>query len=193
MNLNELLKKLNISKYRLAKDSGVPKTTVIDICSGKARIEKCSAETIFKIAKSLNVTMEELVTDAIEGRGVKRLSFDVFKSNVCHMVKDKGDIDFIIDTLSSDEIRVLYERGWYPESFYLLAMIDYLSRINDVPICTNYNDLRVQKLEQLVLPTGIVLTNEATDVSNLFKNRIDNAIPEFLKYNIVEDDIRNVC
>ena len=30
------------------------------------------------------------------------------------------DIDFIIETLETDEIRKLYERGWYRESLYLL-------------------------------------------------------------------------
>jgi hypothetical protein len=25
--------------------------------------------------------------------------FEIYKSNICHLVKDKGDIDFIIDTL----------------------------------------------------------------------------------------------
>ena len=41
-----------------------------------------------------------------------------------------GDVDFIIHTLESNEIRVLFDRRWYPEALYLLAMIDYLSRIN---------------------------------------------------------------
>ena len=31
-----------------------------------------------------------------------KMDFDLFKSNVCHYVKDKGDVDFIIDTLSKD-------------------------------------------------------------------------------------------
>lgn len=69
----------------------------------------------------------------------KRSSFEVFKSNICHLVKDKGDMDFIIDMLSTDEVRTLYNRRWYPEAFYLLAMVDYLSRENGVSICTNYN------------------------------------------------------
>ena len=50
MYLNDLLTEKKISKYRLAKESGIPQTTVIDICSRKARIEKCSADTIYKIA-----------------------------------------------------------------------------------------------------------------------------------------------
>lgn len=123
----------------------------------------------------------------------ERVSFDVFKSNICHFVKDKGDIDFIIDTLSSDEVRMLFDRGWYPEAFYLLAMVDYLSRINDIPICTNYNNIRAQKLEKLLFSTDVVIADasEQTDENSILCKA--HAIPEFLNFNIVEDDIRNVC
>ncbi len=38
-------------------------------------------------------------------------------------------MDFITETFEADEIRKLYERRWYREALYLLAMIDYLFRI----------------------------------------------------------------
>ena len=47
MLINEQLEKLNITKYRLSKDSGVPQATINDICSGKAELEKCAAGTLF--------------------------------------------------------------------------------------------------------------------------------------------------
>lgn len=104
MFLNDLLKARNITKYRLSKASGVPQTTITDICSGKAHIEKCSADTLYKIAKALDVSMESLIAEEIEANYFqpKRIPFENFKSNVCHYVKDKGDVDFIIDTLSKD-------------------------------------------------------------------------------------------
>ena len=40
MTLQNLLDLENITKYQLSKVSGIPKTTVIDICSGKTTIEK---------------------------------------------------------------------------------------------------------------------------------------------------------
>jgi len=57
-----MLDERNLSMYRLAKISGVPNTTVIDICSGKSSIEGCTAKTVFQLAKALNCTMEELMT-----------------------------------------------------------------------------------------------------------------------------------
>ena len=194
MYINELLREKNMSKYRLSKESGIPQTTIMDICSGKARIEKCSADTIYKIAKVLDVSMESLIEENMNPsiHESKRTSFDVFKSNVCHYVKDKGDIDFIIETLSNDEIRTLYDRQWYAESFYLLAMVDYLSKENDIPVCTNYNDIRTQRLKEPVFPSGVLLSDEAMQTDTHRKEALENAIPEFLNYNIIESEIRNV-
>lgn len=61
MNLQTLLAKKNMTMYRLSKLSGVPKTTVIDICSGKSSIENCNAKTVFQLAKALDCPMETLM------------------------------------------------------------------------------------------------------------------------------------
>lgn len=194
MYLNDLLTEKKISRYRLAKDSGVPQTTVVDICSGKARIEKCSAETLYRIAKALDVPMESLIESEIVTKEptTRRSSFEVFKSNVCHLVKDKGDIDFIIDTLEADEIRRLYDRKWYPEAFYLLAMVDYLSRENNIPLCKNYNDIRNQSLAKTIYPASAVLSDAAMQTDKHKAETMRNAIPEFMRFNIVESEVRNV-
>lgn len=65
MILDTLLKKQNMTKYRLAVEAGIPHVTLSDICSGKTRLEKCSAETIYKIARALGVSMEILTEDGI--------------------------------------------------------------------------------------------------------------------------------
>ena len=65
MIIEDLLIKRNYTKYRLAVQAGIPHTTLSDICSGKTRIEKCSAETVYKLAKALNVSMELLTEDGI--------------------------------------------------------------------------------------------------------------------------------
>ena len=122
----------------------------------------------------------------------KRSCFELYKSNICHRVKEQGDIDFIIETLEKDEIRLFYDRKWYRECFYLLGMLDYLSRINDVPLCTNYNDIRRCKLEETLYPSSILVICEVSKTNDAKKQALKDAIPEFLKFNIVESDIRNV-
>ena len=64
MLINEQLEKKNITKYRLSKESGVPQATINDICSGKADIEKCAAGTLYRLAKVLDVSVEDILEDA---------------------------------------------------------------------------------------------------------------------------------
>ena len=193
MIVNELLQKENMSRYRLSKESGVAMTTITDICSGKAELDKCAAGTIYKIAKVLGVSVDFLLENNKERSADYRCSFETFKSNTCHHVKDLGDIDFIIETLETDEIRKLYNRQWYREALYLLAMVDYLSRLNSLPICTNYNDLRCKKLEKPYFPASVAVSYVATGDERIKNEAVANAIPEFLRFNIVESEVRNVC
>ena len=64
MSINRILTEKNMTKYRLAKISGVPHTTLNDICNGKTSIEKCSGETLYKLSKALEVSMEYLLETA---------------------------------------------------------------------------------------------------------------------------------
>lgn len=188
MTIQDALQEKNMSIYRLAKTSQIPYATVNDICNGKVRLEKCSAETVYRLAHALNVSMEELLAPCF----IKRSSFENFKSTVCHRVKELGDINFIIDTLESQDIRTYYNRKWYPESLYLLAMLDYLSRENDVPLCDDYDDLRRCKLEKPVYPASVRALSAAAQNDAAIKEAAKTAIPEFMRFNIVENEVRNV-
>lgn len=122
----------------------------------------------------------------------KRCSFELFKSNVCHWLKEEGDIDFLIQVLESDLIRKYYNRKWYLESFYLLGMFDYICRINDVQICSEYDDLRRQRMQEIIYPAGVLLTARVLGDESIKEQALKEAIPEILRFNIVESDIRNV-
>ena len=65
MMIEDLLARRGMTKYRLAVLSGVPHATLNDICSGKTKLEKCSAETVYKLAKTLSVPMELLTEEGI--------------------------------------------------------------------------------------------------------------------------------
>lgn len=64
MSLQTILTDKNMSMYRLSQLSGVPKTTVIDICSGKSSIENCNAKTVLQLSKALGCTMEDIMRTA---------------------------------------------------------------------------------------------------------------------------------
>jgi hypothetical protein len=71
-----------------------------------------------------------------------------------------GDAEFVIEILESDIIREMYNRTWYPESFYLLAMTDYLCEEHKYGIATEYSDIRKQKLTKPIYPIGIMLMSK---------------------------------
>ena len=188
MKINKRMQQLKLTKYSLSKMSEVPYATISDICNGKTDLRKCCSETVYRLAKALNVTMEELLADFIE----ERPDFELFKSEVCHRVRRMGDKEFIKYTLDSRMIRIYYDREWYPESLYLLAMVDYLSRINNIPLCNSYDDLRQVRLSETIYPRDILLISLVFENDDVKKEAYQNAIPEFKRYNIVENEVRNV-
>ena len=64
-----------MTRYRLAVEANIPHATLSDIVSGKTRLEKCSAETIYKLAKALGVSMETL-TEAGIHRTARERSYE---------------------------------------------------------------------------------------------------------------------
>jgi len=194
MIINELLAEKNMTPYRLSKLSGVPYTTLKDIISEKTDLRKCSAETIYRLSLVLEITMEELITkESLKSEHhVYQQDYQVFTSNIQHRIKDIGDIDFIIETIESDRIREYFNMKRYYEALYLLAAVDYLCRVNDIPAYQNYNDIRKTKLKHPVYPSSINARVVAEGNEEIRKNALSKAIPEFLKFNIVECEVRNV-
>lgn len=62
-------KKMTVSS--LSAESGIPRSTLTDIASGKSDILECSGKTLLAIAKCLNMTIEELL--ALEREEAKTL------------------------------------------------------------------------------------------------------------------------
>ena len=62
MTFLDLLSEKKTTVYSLSINSGVPRTTLADIASGKADILECSGKTLLAISKSLNVSIEDLLS-----------------------------------------------------------------------------------------------------------------------------------
>ena len=60
MRLSAILNEKKISTYQCSRQSNIPYTTLLELVKGKTSIEKCSAETVFRLAKALDMTMDEL-------------------------------------------------------------------------------------------------------------------------------------
>lgn len=65
MIIDTLLAKKKITRYQLAISAGIPHATLNDLCNGKTRLERCSSETVYRLAKALGTTMEFLVETGI--------------------------------------------------------------------------------------------------------------------------------
>ncbi len=197
MELKELLLQKNISIYELSHVTHIPYSTLSDLVKGTTPIHKCSCEKVYRLAKALNVSMESLIKDSMlkEMQEIHKelADFDVFRSNIAHQIKSQGDLEFIYTILSEKTIDKLYEEQEYTKSVYLLATIDYLSRINNIPLCTAYNHLRNVKLPSPVIPLSIRIQSSYPSGKSYLKNAKDNAIPEFIRHNIIEGNIRDVA
>jgi hypothetical protein len=103
-----------------------------------------------------------------------------------------GDLNFLTDIIENDRINELLKKKWYPECLYLLAMTDYLCRENNLPINDAYSNLRQVKLDSILYPAGILTLCAVLKDDTPKQQSLRDAIPEFLRHNIVESEVRNV-
>lgn len=192
--IKDLIEEKNISILDFSKLSGVPYSTLHDLVSGKKDIRNCSMEMGYKISKVLDISMEQLYFES-EEKKFNYQKFDMFKSNVCHMVKNFGELGFIEKSLTEDFTGHYWNLKQYPQAYYMLAMTDFLSERNGVPLYINYHDHRLQKLNEMIFPYSAILEiamnpQRKEEIQNRY---IEHAEPAFLKYGIVEGDVFNVC
>ena len=114
---------------------------------------------------------------------------DAFRSEVGHLLKEKGDVEFIKEILIRNPISFCIKQNEKFKALYLLAMLDYLSKHNHYPICPIFDEIRKEKMEYMVYP-GMVGILPSEHIKQILD---DNAIEEFTKYNICEGDIYDVC
>ena len=104
MTFLDLLSEKKTTVYSLSIDSGIPRTTLSDIASGKADILKCSGKTLLAISKSLNVSIEDLLS--LEREEAKTLLpgflLDSIKEYRKAIRKDSTLIDCYSDQLNSN-------------------------------------------------------------------------------------------
>ena len=71
-------------------------------------------------------------------------------------------------------------------------MLDYISRINNVPLCDEFTDLRRQSLSETIYPSSVIAISAASDSDYAKEKSKKEAIPEFMRFNIIESEVRNV-
>lgn len=170
----------NISIYELSKNSGIAYSTLHNIATGKQHIDKSSVGHLKRISECLSISMEKCYEIC---RVYTANDFEMFKSNVCHDVKRKGDLGFIGYMIESDDIMINWENERKEQAMYLLSMLDYLSNINNIPLAGKYNNIRKYRINPPILPLSAKMCNIIPD----------DCIKEFRDHGIIEGDIRDVC
>ena len=103
MTFLDLLSEKKTTVYSLSIYSGIPRTTLTDIASGKADILECTGKTLLAISKSLNVSIEDLLS--LEREEAKTLLpgflLDSIKEYRKAIRKDSTLIDCYSDQLNS--------------------------------------------------------------------------------------------
>ena len=192
--LRLLLQEKNISLYKLEKISGISHATLSDIYNEKINIDKCSISTFDKLSSSLNMKIDELYKilsyQKLQSYCLYNKEFDLFKSNLCHELRRLKMKKFLLKYLSNDDV-INYNRDKeYEKALYIVSMIDYLCRINNLPKPTKFNEIRNKKLEKVCVSESLylLLKYKIEKFSDIYKS----SNPEFLEHNIMEGDIENV-
>ena len=182
MIINEMLYKRNWSKNRLAKEANIPYSTIEDIFSKKTKIENLTLANSIKLAKALNIDVLDVV------KLQNRTDEDVFRSTICHELASLGDYRFIEKTIENGEIIKLFKNRLYFESLYLLSMLDYVCKKNNIPVVKEYEQIRKHKLDSISYPKSVLhLISNKDDLQKEF----DNSILEFKMHNIAEREVNN--
>lgn len=61
MTFTDLVTEKKLTYYKLSKLTGIPKTTIHDISSGKSDLLNCNGKTLLSLAGALDVSIEELL------------------------------------------------------------------------------------------------------------------------------------
>lgn len=191
MTLKNYLRRRKLNKHKLQELSHLAYPTIRNLFDEDQYLGHCSIMVVHDLAKALDITIESLLEIA-NVKEIHRPDFEIHKGNYKHALLSKGDLDFIEYIITSDIITIYLDQRWYMESLYILGMLDYLSRINEIPLYNKYDYLRDRKLSMIIYPADVILISYLDKKSNIKKECFEKSFPEFKRFNIVETDLRNV-
>lgn len=170
MNFEKELKKRNASIRTCSIQSGIPYATLYPIIKGQVRIGTCSYNTVARLAAFLGYRPDEIVYE--------KEDFQSFRNNLHHRIR-QDELDFLLETVESNDVDMYIRHEDYLKAFYLVATVDHISRKNGIPPCDKYNEIRNMRLESPYYVGDSSLTGK----------RPENCIEEFLRFNIYEGDL----
>ena len=171
MELSSVIKLKYGSLRNFSKQNSIPYSTLYDLCCGKKELMDCNGRTLWKLAIGLDTTVDNLL------RGEP---FQSFRDNLHHQYVKWGSLQFLIHYLERNEVARLWKNGQSIRALYLLAMLDTICENEELPFAAEYDDLRSYSLEAPFFVGDSVFNIDLAK---------QNALPQFIKYNIIEGSI----
>ena len=111
--------------YQISKETGIPYTTISELANGKININKCAADTVFRLSLYFQCSMDEILNQVpllTNVPGIYR--------NVKYQCKPSRD-DFVeLHIWDCGEERVL-DKGNYSQAYFYKVYGDMTKRIID--------------------------------------------------------------
>lgn len=184
--LKQLCQMKDVSLYKCSKETGIPYATLSDIANFKSEPGNISTSILCLLAEYFDVSMDDMYTILMLR---ERVPFSNFRSEMCHKFKRNGDIKMLAYIRKGNYIPILWKLEWYPESLYLLAMLDEITEKNNAQICPDYDWYRKQKMKNLIIPPDIAMEVKLSGNENKLNFLKENADRYFMKYNILEGEL----
>ena len=194
--LNQLMNDRHMTRADLSRLSGIPESTLRDILSGRAWIDRCAAGTLLRLAAALNTTIENILehfydecpdkpTDErefVHSKDTIWVFYALLKATLLDLSQHR-ELDFVHNMYNENWIEQLFEDDHYREALFLLGLTDYLIRKNHVEPSDWYDDFRCFCLDRPVYPIRTMTADgDAFEEAKAYARK--HAIPELARFNI---------
>ena len=137
MYLIELMNARHMSRTDLSDLSGVPESTLRDILTGKAQLDRCEAATLYSIAEALDVSIEDILlsywdeleeanapdTFAVHEEGTLMPFYLLVDATLSKLHKE-GDLAVIRHIRANEWIEQFWDGGLYRAALFLLGLTE---------------------------------------------------------------------
>jgi len=105
MNINQILNNKGCTVYRLSKETGIPKSTLFDIFSGKTNAFDCSFRIIVKLCNALDIKINDFIklTPVPYNKSYEEMIPDFLRNSIQNLKHNKNKLitDCLLDEVNS--------------------------------------------------------------------------------------------
>ncbi len=148
------------------------------------------AISCFLFKGAMMIKSEDFLT-----RIFKDSTYDLFRSEMKHLVKESSKEEFIRFVLQWDIVGNFWKKNDFNKALYVLTIFDIFTKELKVPLLDEYEKYRQFYVKEPVFPDDILMMDKIIPgyKDKCYEECKNNPIGyEFLKHNLVERDIYDV-